>query len=139
MGGALIISEGLMLLSDYMLRMPLGMTALHCLIVALLCAGLSAIAVGLGATFPNLREDDPSKIVAGFGGTLTLMLSLVFVAIMVGMVAAPCHLYFAKGLISIGTFRTWMVLSVVAAIALSALTCLLPIRIGMRAFERMEF
>jgi ABC-2 type transport system permease protein len=137
--GALLISESLMLLSDYMLRMPVGMTALHCGVVGLLCVGLSAIAVGLGATFPNLREDDPSKIVAGFGGTLNLMLSLVFVTVVVGMVAAPCHLYFARGIISIETFRTWMAASIGAAVVLSVVTCLIPIRVGIRAFERMEF
>jgi ABC-2 type transport system permease protein len=137
--GALLISEGLMLLSDYMLRMPLGMTALHCLVVGLLCVGLSAIAVGLGATFPNLREDDPSKIVAGFGGTLNLLLSLVFVAVVVGVVAAPCHLYFARGVISVATFRAWIAVSIAAAVGLCAISCLVPMRIGMRAFERMEF
>jgi ABC-2 type transport system permease protein len=138
-GGALIISEGLMLLSDYMLRMPLAMTALHCGIVALLCVGLSAIAVGLGAAFPNLREDDPSKIVAGFGGTLNLMLSLVFIALIIGLVAAPCHLYFARGIISIKTFKAWLIGAMVTAMVLSAITCLLPMRLGMRTFERMEF
>jgi len=137
--GALLISEGLMVLSDYMLRMPLGMTALHCLVVGLLCVGLSAIAVGLGATFPNLREDDPSKIVAGFGGTLNLLLSLVFVAVVVAVVAAPCHLYFARGTISAATFRAWIAVSIAAAVGLCAISCLVPMRIGMRAFERMEF
>jgi ABC-2 type transport system permease protein len=139
LGMALVVSEGLMLLSDYMLRLPWTMTGLHCLMVALLCAGLSAIAVGLGAAFPNLREEDPSKIVAGFGGTLNLMLSLVFVALIIGFVAVPCHLYLARGLISIEMFRKWIAISIGGAVVLSAITCLAPLRLGMRAFDRMEF
>ncbi len=138
-GGALIISETLMLLSDHMLRMPRAMMALHCFVVALLCVGLSAIAVGLGAAFPNLREDDPSKIVAGFGGTLNLMLSLAFIAVIMALVVAPCHLYFARGLLSPGTFTTWIAASGCGALAVSTVAAVVPMWLGMRAFERMEF
>ena len=36
---------------------------------------LCGLAVGLGALFPNFKEDNPSKIVSGFGGTLCLVAS----------------------------------------------------------------
>jgi len=45
--------------------------------------------VGLGAIYPNLKEDNPSKIVAGFGGTLNLVLSLIFVLSIIGLEAVP--------------------------------------------------
>ena len=60
-----------------------------------LCLGLSGISVGLGARLPNLSETDPSKIAAGFGGTLNLLVSLVFIFAIVTALALPCHLYFA--------------------------------------------
>ena len=62
--------------------------------VAVLCMGLSGISVGLGARLPNLRETDPSKIAVGFGGTLNLLVSLVFIFAIVTALAVPCHLYF---------------------------------------------
>ena len=62
--------------------------------VAVLCMGLSGISVGLGARLPNLRESDPSKIAVGFGGTLNLLVSLVFIFAIVTALAVPCHLYF---------------------------------------------
>ena len=31
---------------------------------------LNALALGLGALYPNFREENPSKIVSGFGGTI---------------------------------------------------------------------
>ena len=64
--------------------------------IAVLCLGLSGISVGLGARLPNLRETDPSKIAAGFGGTLNLLVSLVFIFAIVTALALPCHLYFAQ-------------------------------------------
>ena len=88
-------TEVLVVLSDLMLRMGPAMIALHMGMVAVLCFGLSGISVGLGARLPNLKEGDPSKIAAGFGGTLNLLVSLVFIFAIVTALALPCHLYFA--------------------------------------------
>ena len=94
-GISLVATEILVVLSDLMLRMSPVMIALHMAMVAVLCLGLSGISVGLGARLPNLRESDPSKIAAGFGGTLNLLVSLVFIFLIVTAMALPCHLYFA--------------------------------------------
>ncbi len=94
-GISLVATEILVLLSDLMLRMGPAMILLHMGMVAILCLGLSGISVGLGARLPNLKEDDPSKIAAGFGGTLNLLVSLVFICAIVTALAVPCHLYFA--------------------------------------------
>ena len=94
-GISLVATEVLVVLSDLMLRMGPAMILLHMGMVAILCFGLSGISVGLGARLPNLKEDDPSKIAAGFGGTLNLLVSLVFICAIVTALAVPCHLYFA--------------------------------------------
>jgi ABC-2 type transport system permease protein len=52
-------------------------------------ASLSGLAVGLGALFPNFKEDNPSKIVSGFGGTLCLVISFIYIAVFVSLVALP--------------------------------------------------
>ncbi len=87
-------TELLVILSDLMLGMSPLMIWLHAAMVAVLCMGLSGISVGLGARLPNLRESDPSKIAVGFGGTLNLLVSLVFIFAIVTALAVPCHLYF---------------------------------------------
>ena len=63
----------------------------------LLCLGLSSIAVGLGAMMPNFRETSPSKISAGFGGTLNLVLSALYIIVIVVLTALPCHFYLIAG------------------------------------------
>ena len=137
--GSLLISEGLIILSDWMIQVELPMALFHVGLVALICCGLSGIAVGLGAAHPNFSEESPSKIVSGYGGTLTLILSMVYIAVIIGLVAVPCHLYFARKLIGIEVFRTWIVAAGAAAVVVAGLATVVPLAIGGRAFERMEF
>jgi ABC-2 type transport system permease protein len=146
-GISLFATEGLVFLSDVMLGMGPVMITLHLAMVAVLCAGLSGISVGLGARLPNLRETDPSKIAVGFGGTLNLLVSLVFIFAIVTAMAIPCHLYFLSiehpGTASLalehGGFRFWMVVAVVVSLGVGIVGTILPLRIGIKAFQRMEF
>ena len=133
------------LLSDLMLGMSPLMIGLHVAMVAVLCMGLSGISVGLGARLPNLRESDPSKIAVGFGGTLNLLVSLVFIFAIVTALAVPCHLYFlgvehpeAQYALTHGDFRFWLTMAIVVSLVIGAVGTILPLRIGIKAFQRME-
>jgi len=137
-GGSLIISEGLMLLSDFMLSVSWPMALLHCFAMFIICAGLSGISVGMGALFPNLREDNPSKIVSGFGGTLNLLTSMAFVFLVIALIAEPCHVYLVRHAISTQAF-TWQIIRALVLVALvGVLACVVPLALGRRAFERIE-
>ena len=57
------------------------------LAIGVMAFTLNALALGLGALYPNFREDNPSKIVSGFGGTLCLVLSFLYIVGMVGLMA----------------------------------------------------
>ncbi len=60
----------LVLISDLALGVghrSLAVVAVHQLQCLLLCSGLAAMAVGLGAKLPNLRETSPARIASGFG------------------------------------------------------------------------
>ena len=144
-GISLVATEALILLSGMMLRIGGPMLALHAAIVAVLCCGLSAISVGLGARLPNLREEDPSKIAAGFGGTLNLLVSLAFIALVIVPPALLSHHVLARRDPFAGGYGPPEALPLkVVLIALGCLTAgvvatVVPMRIGIRAFERMEF
>jgi len=137
--GSLLVSEGLILLSDWMIGVSLRMALFHAGLVALICCGLSGIAVGLGAAHPNFSEDSPSRIVSGYGGTLTLILSMIYIAAIIALGAVPCHLYFARALITEQVFRVWIVCAGALAVLVAAAATVLPLAIGVRAFDRMEF
>src|SRR5262245_6507865 len=136
--GGLAIAEFLAVLSDSMLGVPWLVLTLHVLTVAVLAIGLSGLSVGLSACLPNFRESDPSKIAVGFGGTLNLVAGLLYLCLVVGLMAAPWHVYLA--------FReepdwraAWLLLGTVPGVVLGFLATLLPLRAGARALRRMEF
>jgi ABC-2 type transport system permease protein len=132
--GSTVTCTLLVMLSDAMLRVSTLTFAVHVLACITLCVGLSAVAVGLGAVLPNLREESPSKIAAGFGGTLNLVISTIYILGVVGLTAIPSHLYLA------GFVHSSAVLwGAVASIVLGVLTTVVPLRAGFRAFRELEF
>jgi ABC-2 type transport system permease protein len=152
-GGSLFPCMTLVLLSDLALRIP-GRSALivavHQLTCVGLCCGLSAMSVGFGARLPNLRESSPSRIAAGFGGTLNLVLSSLYITGIVLCTAVPCLFWYGartgwywEGWGSGGRWELGSTHSVVVGVALmlllSIVATVLPLRMGLRAFRRLEF
>lgn len=142
-GGAIVPCCSLVLLSDVMLNVSTWIIISHQLTCVMLCLGLAGIAVGFGAWLPNFRADTPSRIAAGFGGTLTLVLSTLYILFVVLLTALPTHFYLEHSLQSQAGMRWWVVFWLIsgsaASIALGAAATFVPLRIGFRAFERMEF
>jgi ABC-2 type transport system permease protein len=58
-------------------------------IIACMAVGLAASALGIGARLADYREDDPNKLVAGYGGTINLLASLVFAGLLLIGAAMP--------------------------------------------------
>lgn len=136
----------LILLSDLMLRVDPLVIAVHQLTTVLLCVGLAALAVGLGATMPNFRESSPSKIAAGFGGTLNLVLSAVYIIVIVSLTALPCHFRLiadsttlSSNVLPKGYLDLWLILGTGLAVAMGLVTTFVPLQRGVRAFKRLEF
>ncbi|MDG2207894.1 MAG: hypothetical protein P8K78_08325 [Pirellulales bacterium] len=143
--GTFLPSSLLILLSDSLLQLPGTIVAVHELVCLLLCAGLAAIAVGLGASIPNLRAISPAKIASGFGGTLNLVLSAVYIIFIVVVAAGPCHLDALVGLGHLSEFfsvektQMAMLIGILIAVAMGIWTVYFMLRIGFRAFRQMEF
>ena len=133
----------LVLLSDTMLGVGPGLIAIHEVCCVVLCAGLSGIAVGIGARMPDLREVSPSKIASGFGGTLSLVISSLFIIAVVLVTAIPVHLRFAAAERGVATARLagsdrGVALGLVVAVLLGLVATFLPMILGLRAFRRLE-
>ena len=92
---------------------------------------LTGLAIGLGALYPNFKEDNPSKIVSGFGGTLCLVLSFLYI---LGSV-----LLLAVGTAGFQARVEWIVGSISLFSALSLLIGWLPMKLGLRQLEKIEF
>jgi ABC-2 type transport system permease protein len=131
---ALIVTVSLMTASSMMLKLPWARVIFFDVAIALPTAALCGSAVGLGALFPNLKEDNPSKIVSGFGGTLCLIVSFVYIVIYVALIAVP-------GLRRVTHIAFIIPDSVALALAVlcsAALLCI-PLFLGIRRVKNLEF
>jgi ABC-2 type transport system permease protein len=76
---ALIVTLFLITMSCYMLDLSLSRTVFFAMAITVMTMTLTGLAVGLGALYPNFKEENPSKIVSGFGGTFCLVLSFLYI------------------------------------------------------------
>lgn len=146
--GCLLVPCGLLiLLSDWRLGIPPMLIVQHQGTSLLLCLGLSGIGVGLGARLPVITEQSPSRIAAGFGGTLNLVISTLFIVLILVLTTLPCHVYLARQMEPVFAFSGeaapfilfWLIVGSLASIIVSVLAALLPMWIGIRTFRRQEF
>ncbi len=128
-----LTSEILIFLSCYMLRLPWGLILLNCFSVLEITLGVSGLAVGIGAIYPNFKEDSPAKIVSGFGGTLNLVISLFFVLGMVSLQNIPAYLILRET-ISPLTLYLWTI----AGLMITTVACIVPLHLGIKSFEALE-
>ncbi len=75
----LLLTLALTVLSGAILRLGPARILYFMAAMTVMTFTLNAIASGLGVLHPNLREAQPAKIVSGFGGTLCLVLSFVYI------------------------------------------------------------
>jgi ABC-2 type transport system permease protein len=139
--GSLLISLFLILISDTMLEMDWTSIGLHLITVTMLSVGSSGLSVGLGATMPNFRETDPSKIAVGFGGTLNLIAGLMFLILVIGLISAPYHVYKMLHEDSSPSLLVMLELGVgvVLGIGVGLSAVIFPLRMGIRNLREMEF
>ena len=79
----------LVLLSCVTLALPWERSLVFGGAVVLISYGLNALALGLGAWLPNFREPNPARIISGFGGTLCLVSSFLYILLSAAVLAAP--------------------------------------------------
>jgi len=130
---ALIVSLGLIFLSCHLLRIPLDRALYLGLIIGTMTFTLAALATGLGALFPNFREEHPAKIVSGFGGTLCLVASFLYIVGAVTLLAMGSP-WGWRGETSVA----WILGSWAGFAALSALVGWFPFRLGLRRVAQFE-
>jgi ABC-2 type transport system permease protein len=132
---SLVLTLGLIVLSCHMLNMPSRRIAYFGLAITLMTFTLNGLAVGLGALYPNFREDHPGKIVSGFGGTFCLVLSFVYIVVSVVLLAlgSPWPWGGSARVTVVPPGPAW-----VAFVGLSLLLGWLPLRLGLRRVQRFE-
>ncbi|MGD0061133.1 MAG: hypothetical protein ABSD58_17110 [Verrucomicrobiia bacterium] len=140
------ITLALMLTSSWMLRIPGWLTLLFASTVIVMSFALCGIAVGIGALFPNFssgssanrRDDNPARIVSGFGGTFCFLLSLVYIALVIGSEVLPMYLSFAANGFSDRGQPWGLVFSWIFVAFLSLAATSIPMSLALKKVEALE-
>ena len=131
---SLTLTLGLIWLSCRMLKLPTDATLFFAVSITVMTFALNGLATGLGVLYPNFREENPSKIVSGFGGTFCLVLSFLYIVASVTLLAIGSP--WAKE----GTQPIPILLACWGAFAIiSMLTGWLPLKVALRNAAQFEY
>jgi ABC-2 type transport system permease protein len=128
--GSLAVTLTLMTTSSYLLKMSWHRIAFFSGVVAVMTFSLNGLAVGLGVMFPNFKDASPSKIVSGFGGTLCLVLSFLYILASV--------LLLGFGTTGVHHHSGWIIASGSVFGLLSLAIGWLPLKIGLSRLRYLE-
>ena len=132
------VSLPLMLMSNFILQITGTFVWTSLGAVVVMSLGLTSLSVGIGAIVPDFKEDNPARIANGVGGTLNVLLSLVYIGVSVVLMALPVTM--AGSHSGLGIFlREWRTPYLVAVALFELFVIVMPLRVGLRRWERMEF
>lgn len=132
------VSASLTLLSNHILQVTGGFVLISLGMVTLISVGLTSLSVGIGAILPDFKEDNPARIANGVGGTLNVLVSLLYISLSVMMLAVPVMMNEAGGRMAELLARWWIPYALGVAVIQTA-AIVMPLRMGLKRWDSLEF
>lgn len=123
----------LIIASALTLNLPWTRVVFFAVAIGMMSASLSGLAVGLGALFPDFKEENPSKIVSSFGGTLCLVISFIYNTAVVTLLALPDIMRVTKRHLPVPDWLT-PAIAVLVSVAMIAI----PMKLAHRRVKNLE-
>jgi ABC-2 type transport system permease protein len=124
-----------------LLRVPPWMMALSLVTICAMTAGVAAIAVGIGALYPNFDFENAAQIPTSFGGAVCMIFSVGFVAVTIMIEAWPMYLVAMRSLGSriaqVSEF-TAIAPALLGVFVSTAVAVIVPLRLGLKSLERLK-
>ena len=137
----LALGELLIFSSNLLLHVPSWMMMLSLGTVALMTFGIAAIGVGFGALYPNFNFENAAEIPTSFGGAVSMIVSVGFIALIVAIEAWPIYHIATASLrrTAVTDPSLWLIAPSLAAVAaLTVAVVALSLNAGMRRLERLK-
>ena len=123
----------LIIASALTLNLPWTRVVFFAVAIGMMSASLSGLAVGLGALFPDFKEENPSKIVSSFGGTLCLVISFIYNTTVVTLLALPDIMRVTKRNLPVPDWLT-PAIAMLVSVAMIAI----PMKLAHRRVKNLE-
>ena len=135
-----VLTFGILILSGKTLELPANDIIFFSVAIVMLSTGLNGIAVGFGALFPNLEETNAARIVSGFGGTLCLITSFLYISLFLGSLALARFTVFRNNENPDGWFPDdrYGQLGTSSALLLTLIATLVPLLFSMKRLKKLE-
>ncbi|MDF1853514.1 MAG: hypothetical protein P1U85_21940 [Verrucomicrobiales bacterium] len=129
----------ILFIGGYNLQLGWGDSLFFAGAIGMLAIGLNALAVGLGVLFPNLEESNAAKIVSGFGGTLCLVSSFIYILAFVLLLAYARWEVFRDNAVDPYWYESPKSIAILAIIgALTLAVTLIPLLFSRKKLKRLE-
>jgi len=138
LSGLVPVSVALAVLSAVKLGTTPAAVAVSAALAFSVACAVCGLSTGLGAVFLDLRQRNPAAIVSGFGGTLNLVLSLVFMLAAILPFAAIFQGYTLDRFTQ-PEFRSALLGASLWLAGITAVSTVVPLRLGIRALQTREF
>jgi ABC-2 type transport system permease protein len=135
----LLFTEGLTIAANELMGVDPFLKVVAAGAVVFMTCALVGLAVGLGARYPRFGAD-PTQAAGSYGGVAFMILAVLYVLAIIVLLGWPSSMWLfsrLRGIRLSATRELVMAGSFAVAMALSVVTCLVAMRSGVRALERM--
>jgi len=135
-----VTAEGLMIFSNILLKVEPFIMWLSTATILVVSFGLTSLSIGLGALTPNFEEDNPARIANGLGGTINVLLSLIYLGAVIALEVPLAAGAVLKGVPVIEAFFSSTTAPCIAGlVVLNIVAITLPMYFGLRHWKAIEF
>ncbi len=127
-----LLTEIVALVSNYFLQQSVQVAVMATIFLMLTSLALISLALGLGAVYAQFHESNPMKISSGYGGIITVVLSLIYVGISVFALISLIRI------LEDDTQSPLIPVIISGILVLTILYTWLPLRWGYRALANQE-
>jgi ABC-2 type transport system permease protein len=135
----LVLAETLVVVSNLLLKADVYITLFSVIVIMLMTCSLTGLGVGLGAMYPRFQYENIAETAASVGGMIYMLLSLCFVGLTMVLAARPLYVHLRQKFLpgAVGGIEVYLCYGAIGVLCL--VTTWLPMVLGRRALERLEF
>ena len=137
----LVLAVAITLLTNYLLHASVFMAMVAIMTITLYTMAASALALSFGALYPQFGSENAAQIPTSFGGLVYMMSSLSLLAAIVMIEAVPVTAYLRtqRDASSPVSVTPELVAAGIAVFIICAAATIVPLRLGLRRIESMEW